>query len=366
MATLPRVQHDHALIGEAAKIPTTPSTPVFSVGPLALPYPRRIVDLTIKVSAPITGSNLPIILLSHGHGMSNNLSSLNGYGPLANFWAAHGFVVIQSTHLSSKSLSLRKTTSGAPLYWRSRVEDMSFIIDHLSDIESMVPTLQGRLDRSRIAVAGQSLGGHTATILLGATLTDPDTGITHSLVDPRIKAGIVIAAPGNGGSDLSDFAYENYRSLSHPSFAEMKTKALVVVGNQDASPYLSKRGADWRADPFPYTYSPGPKDLLTLIGGEHGLGGIAGYDAKETTDESPLVVAVVQRMTVAWLRGALGEESKAWGRRVRLWRGSREWGVLSRSERLSYRGSFSLKMLSRRLERHWIGRRERGGYAPGT
>jgi fermentation-respiration switch protein FrsA (DUF1100 family) len=201
---------------------------------------------------------------------------------------------------------------------------MSFIIDHLSDIESFVPTLQGRLDRSRIAVAGHSLGGHTATIILSATLADPDTGITHSLPDSRIKAGIVIAAPGNGGSNLSDFAYENYRSLRQPSFAEMKTKALVVVGDQDVSPYLSKRGADWRADP--YKHSPGPKDLLTLVGGEHGLGGIAGYDAKETTDESPLMVAVVQRMMLAWTRGALGEESEAWGEACKCFGGARGSG----------------------------------------
>jgi hypothetical protein len=126
-----------------------------------------------------------------------------------------------------------------------------------------------------------------------------------------------------GGSDLSDFAYENYRSLRHPSFAEMKTRALVVVGDQDVSPYLSKRGADWRADPD--KHSPGPKDLLTLVGGEHGLGGIAGYDAKETMDESPLMVAVVQRMTVAWLRGALGEESEAWGEACKALEGL--WGV---------------------------------------
>lgn len=53
---------------------------------------------------------------------------------------------------------------------------------------------------------------------------------------------MVIAAPGNDGSDLSNFAYENYRSLRHPSFAEMKPKALIVVENQDVSPYLSKRG----------------------------------------------------------------------------------------------------------------------------
>jgi predicted dienelactone hydrolase len=309
-ATVHRAPKDHALIGEAANLPSSTPVPVISVGPLVLPCPGRIVDLQLKVSAPITGTNLPIILFSHGHGMSNNLSSLNGYGPLANFWAAHGYVVIQPTHLSSKSLSLPPTTPDAPLFWRSRAEDMSFILDHLDTIESHVPTLQGRLDKTRIAVAGHSLGGQTATILLGATLTDPDSEEVYSLSDPRIKAGIVIAAPGNGGKDLSTFAYENYACLRHPSFAEMKTKALVVVGDKDASPYLSTRGADWRADP--YEYSPGPKDLLTLVGGEHGLGGIAGYDAKETTDESPVMLAIVQRMTVAWLKSALGGGGEAW------------------------------------------------------
>ena len=71
---------------------------------MVLPAPGRAVDLQVRVSAPVTGSELPIILLSHGHGPSNNLSSLNGYAPLANFWAAHGFVVIQPTHLSSRTL----------------------------------------------------------------------------------------------------------------------------------------------------------------------------------------------------------------------------------------------------------------------
>jgi hypothetical protein len=94
---------------------------------VVLKVPERAVDLQIRVSAPTTGRNLPIILLSHGHGISNNLSSLNGYDPLANFWAAHGFIVIQPTHLSSKTLSLDPKTPGAPLFWRSRAEDMKSI-----------------------------------------------------------------------------------------------------------------------------------------------------------------------------------------------------------------------------------------------
>ena len=36
-----------------------------------------------------------------------------------------------------------------------------------------------------------------------------------------------------------------------------------------------------------------------------GLGGVSGYDAAETTDESPERVATVQRLTWAYLRSAL-------------------------------------------------------------
>ncbi len=105
---------DHAAIGKAGNIPVSAPTPVVSVSPVVLSSPERAVDLQVRVSAPVAGHDLPIILLSHGQGRSNHLSSLNGYGPLADFWAAHGFVVIQPTHLSSRTLSLDPKTPGAP------------------------------------------------------------------------------------------------------------------------------------------------------------------------------------------------------------------------------------------------------------
>lgn len=42
---------------------------------------------------------------------------------------------------------------------------------------------------------------------------------------------------------------------------------------------------DWSEDP--YRLSPGADQLPTVFGGEHSLGGIPGYEAAETTDESP-------------------------------------------------------------------------------
>jgi predicted dienelactone hydrolase len=284
--------------------------PVLSVSPVVLSAPGRAVDLQVRVSAPVTGSELPVILLSHGHGSSNNLSSLNGCAPLANFWAAHGFAVIQPTHLDSKTLNLNPDDPEAPLYWRSRAEDMKRILDQLDVIEAAVPQLPGRLDRSKVAVAGHSLGGHTASLLLGARLTDPHDGTEANLAEPRIKAGVLLAAPGRGGDALSEFAAKHYSFFSTTDFSEMTTPALVVAGDKDTSPHLTVAGADWHADP--YFLSPGPKSLLTLFDAEHGLGGVSGYDAAETTDENPERVAAVQRLTWAYLRTEFYPRDSAW------------------------------------------------------
>src|SRR4051812_4173675 len=129
------------------------STPVISYSPVVLSVPGRPVDLEVRVSAPATGTDLPVILLSHGHGFANNLSSLNGYAPIANHWAALGFVVVQPTHLSSRTLtSLVSDAPGAPYFWRSRAEDMSQILDQFDLIEYAVPQLAGRVNRDQVAV----------------------------------------------------------------------------------------------------------------------------------------------------------------------------------------------------------------------
>ncbi|QUX29634.1 chlorophyllase [Nocardiopsis akebiae] len=287
-----------------------PAAAVLSVSPVVLPAPDRAVDLEVRVSVPRTGGELPIVLLSHGHGPSHHLSSLNGYAPLADFWATHGFAVIQPTHLSSRTLDLDPDTPGAPLYWRSRAEDMTRVLDRLDEIEAAVPGLSGRLDRSRVAVAGHSMGGHTASLLLGARLTDPRDGKVVDLSEPRITAGVLLAAPGAGGDSLTESTTRDYPFLSTTDFSTMTTPALVVAGDADDSAHLTVRGPQWHVDP--YLLAPGPKTLLTLFGAEHGLGGISGYDVAETTDESPGRVSAVQRLTWAYLRDRFHPGDPAW------------------------------------------------------
>ena len=299
------------LITVARHLPITPATPAISVSCVTLAAPSRGLALELRVSAPTTGRDLPVVLLSHGHGPSLYIPSKDGYGPLVNFLAEHGFVVIQPTHLNSKVAGLPADAPGGPLFWRSRVEDMKLILDRLDQIEEQVPFLAGRLSPTRIAAIGHSLGAQTVGMLLGARLTDPnDAGaIDVDLIEPRIKAGVLLAAPGNGGADLSAYAAEHYSALN-PDFAAMVTPALVVAGDSDISPHLTVRGADWHADP--YHCSPAGKWLLTLTGAGHGLGGIAGYDAAETDDENPERQAVALRMTWAYLRSALDASDPAW------------------------------------------------------
>ncbi|MEV7085466.1 chlorophyllase [Streptomyces sp. NPDC093085] len=297
---------------------TTPATadflgspvPVLSYSPVTLSVPGRPVDLQVRVSAPETGTGLPVILLSHGQGPSNNLSSLNGYAPLVNFWASQGFVVIQPTHLSSRTLShLVADAPGAPFFWQSRSEDMSHILDRLDVIEKAVPLLAGRIDHTRIAAAGHSFGGFTSSLLLGARVTDPDTGKEVDLTEPRITAGVLLAAPGRGDV-LNGPMADALPVLRTIDFSTMTAPALVVVGDEDDSPHFTDMGPAWHADP--YTLGPGPKSLLTLFGAGHALGGIPGHDVAETTDESPERVAAVGRLTSAYLSSRLHPGDHAW------------------------------------------------------
>jgi pimeloyl-ACP methyl ester carboxylesterase len=283
-------------------------TQVLSISPIVLPAPGRAVDLQLRVSAPVKGTELPILLLSHGHGPSNFVSSLYGYAPLANYFAAQGFVVMQPTHLDSKTLPFRVSDHpDAPLFWRSRAEDMTQILDQLDAIERAAPALTGRLNRSKVAVIGHSMGAHTASVLLGTRHTDRD-GKVVTVAEPRIRAGVLLAAPGRGDA-LSAYAREHYPFFSTIDFSKMTTPALVVAGDKDDSTHLTTAGPAWHADP--YVLSPSPKSLVTLFGAEHSLGGVAGYDLSETTDENPERAAVVARLAWAYLWSAL-YENRTW------------------------------------------------------
>jgi pimeloyl-ACP methyl ester carboxylesterase len=296
-------------VERAFRTPLPPATPIVSYSPLTFNVPNRLIPLEARVTMPTTGDKLPIVLISHGHGQSNYLSSIRGYGPLVDFYGAHGFVVIQVTHQDSKILGLNspQNPEGAT-FWRSRAEDFHHVLDRLDEIEATVPGLAGRLDRSRIAVVGHSMGGHTSAMLAGATVTDIHTGEKVDLSEPRISAFIMIS-PAGDGKDAAPWLRENYPENLNTDYGTMKRPALVIVGDKDFNANFSAR-RDWRADA--YNQGPSLKTLLTVFGAEHIFGGISGWDARETSDDNPSRVQGVQQATWAYLRSALYPEDRVW------------------------------------------------------
>ncbi|MFC0542993.1 alpha/beta hydrolase family protein [Kutzneria chonburiensis] len=279
----------------------TTTAPVLSYSPLTLAMPGRPVDLQVRVSSPATGTDLPVIVFSHGHGATNNLSSLNGYAPIVSLWAAAGFVVVQPTHLDSATLRDQLTdVPGAPLFADERPTDLIHIIDRLDEIERAVPLLQGRIDHDKIAVAGHSYGAWAASILLGAN---------GDLLDPRVKAGVLLGAPGRGGDVLNGPMAEAVPFMRVIDYSTMTTPALIVYGDRDDSQHFTDLGPDWHADP--YHLSPAPKAMLTVVDSGHILGGISGYDSTESAmldDENPAQVEAIGRLTAAYLHAQFDKQ----------------------------------------------------------
>ncbi|MFH8582839.1 alpha/beta hydrolase family protein [Streptomyces celluloflavus] len=275
---------------------------IVAVKPITVPAPGRSVDLQVKVTAPPSGRNLPVIVFSHG-----NAWSMDGYEPLADRWAATGFIVVQPTHLDSRRNGIKWDDPRFATIWRVRITDLHAVLDGLGDILRQAGDLETRVDHERIAIVGHSWGAQTAGALLGARVLDADGIPGEDFSHSAVSAGALIAATGTGDT-LTPFAAEHL-SFMRPDHSTMTAPTLVIAGGRDQS-QLSTRGPEWFTDA--YHLSPAPKSLLAIAEGEHTLGGLAGEMVAETTDEDPARVALVADAISAYLHDAFKLDNAAW------------------------------------------------------
>ncbi|MFH8555462.1 alpha/beta hydrolase family protein [Streptomyces celluloflavus] len=275
---------------------------IVAVKPITVPAPGRSVDLQVKVTAPPSGRNLPVIVFSHG-----NAWSMDGYEPLADRWAATGFIVVQPTHLDSRRNGIKWDDPRFATIWRVRITDLHAVLDGLGDILRQAGDLETRVDHERIAIVGHSWGAQTAGALLGARVLDADGIPGEDFSHSAVSAGALIAATGTGDT-LTPFAAEHL-SFMRPDYSTMTAPTLVIAGGRDQS-QLSTRGPEWFTDA--YHLSPAPKSLLAIAEGEHTLGGLAGEMVAETTDEDPARVALVADAISAYLHDAFKLDNAAW------------------------------------------------------
>ncbi|WP_432519108.1 alpha/beta hydrolase family protein [Kineococcus sp. SYSU DK006] len=287
---------------EGHPVPAALDRRLIAVKPITVPTTGRGIDLQVKVTAPADGTNLPVLVFSHG-----NAWSMDGYEPLVDRWAAAGFVVVQPTHLDSRRHRIGVDDPRFPTIWRLRIADLHAVLDTLDDVLEQVPALPARVDASRVAVVGHSWGGQSAGALLGARVLDAEGTPGEDFTHPSVSAGALIATTGTGDT-LTPFALEHLPFM-RPDYTSMTTPALVIAGGEDRSA-MSTRGPDWFTDA--YHLSPAPKRMLTITDGEHTLGGLAGEAVRETTDEDPERVALVADAVAAYLLDVLGDDTSAW------------------------------------------------------
>jgi len=308
---------------------------VYSVaisGDIQLHDRKRNRDLSVKVYAPDAPGRYPVIVFSHGAG-----GSKESFGPLARYWASHGFVSIHPSHPDALAGS-RSGTGGTPQRGHAlaglvarvedsptagvnRARDLSSVIDGLAQVETAVPALKGKLDRKRIGVGGHSLGAAAAMLIGGATVDLSPSEKDRTFLDPRVRAILSVSAPGAGKLGLTE---RSWRKLFLPM--------LTVTGSRD--PGEGGQGSEWKRQPFSLSRG-GEKYHLSLegathhsFGGELAGGGLAagglgpglrarlsggrrvGFGGRQLGDESGIFEAM-KAATLAFWTAYLKDDVKA-------------------------------------------------------
>jgi predicted dienelactone hydrolase len=282
----------------------TAEAPITSVDPIAVPGSASAHKLLVRITAPVVGRNLPVILLSHGNRLSRE-----DYRPLVEYWARSGYVVVQPDHADASTDGF-PPAANPPGMWQTRVEDMHRTLDALSLIVRRVPGLSGRVAIGNVAMVGHSLGGLTTMMIDGAK-PKFDAGAV-AMADPRIKA-ILLLAPTGDGADLAP-AFQTRSPYVNVDFSTMRGPVFLVAGGADDAAPMAGRGVAWRRDP--YRLSPsGSACMIVVAGAGHYLGGINGPAMRPEGDATPERLRLVRETTTRFLDASLKGEGgpfRAW------------------------------------------------------
>jgi len=158
---------------------------------------EKFQELTFCIYHPLEEGIYPVILISHERGGTQHSNE-----SFARYWSRHGYICIVPSHRDPEEIDIEdhgEEEKGPPsLAIRSlqhRTEDIRFILDSLSDIESSSLPENIRLDPERIGLAGIEWGAHAAQLMGGAILTDSKSQVPTSCPDKRIRAFLMLDPP---------------------------------------------------------------------------------------------------------------------------------------------------------------------------
>jgi predicted dienelactone hydrolase len=216
-------------------------SPVGVIPDVTLSDAQRNRDIRITIEYPIRSGSFPLIVVSHASGLSNR-----SYPGLTAHWASYEYVVIRVSHADNDTNIDAMTTA----LWRDRVRDITFTLDSLTSLAERYPELQGKIDATKIGVAGHGRGAVTA-LMLGGLRTFPGA---VTFADPRVKAVVAMSPAGP----------QQAWGLTNESFAEVRVPALFMTGSRDTGATETET-VEWRQQAFQLAPA-GDKWLVTIEG----------------------------------------------------------------------------------------------------
>jgi len=251
--------------------------------------------MTVRISYATGDGPFPLIIFSQGA-----LCPKHMYVRLTDHWASHGYVTISPVHIDSESVGLKFQDLSDKDLALSRVEDMRYILDHLDDIEVVVPGLKGKLNHTLVASAGHSFGGQIAMALAGLSLRKETTGEVVNTGDPRIKASVVLGGVGK----LPNVPGRAWDNLKLPLYAAGGTLDLGRTGQGPAHPWRWRMGG--------YDNSPtGDKYGVVLENADHYYGGLICRENAGETNADFEGLTIIRGTSTAFLDAYLKGDSEA-------------------------------------------------------
>ncbi len=258
--------------------------------PLAWRVGQR--SLRIRLIEPAGDGPFPLAIFSHGFA-----SDIDKYDALLEHWASHGYLSIAPYHRDGGGMlrgifnSLREGNDGLIA---ARVADIKLILDHLPELDALIPGLYSRIDRQRIAVTGHSFGAFTAQQFGGAAAVDPETGARIEARDERIRAVVSISPPG-----------EMFGLINQQSWLAMDVPMLATTGTWDVD---GRFVTDWRQHALSYESAlPGKNWLLVVEGADHYLGNLICRPEREEAPQHD-ALRMVNAVAVSFLNAQLKDD----------------------------------------------------------
>jgi len=227
-----------------------------------LNMPGRKTALQYRAVFSRSAKNMPVIIWSHGA-----FGSHNAYNPLAEYWASHGYLVLQPTHSDSMREGTKPNVKNPMAFkdWAQRPREVSYLIDQLQNLETLIPELKGRVERQLIGIGGHSFGAQTAQLLAGMTAKRGFLAgdAPESFREKRASVFVIISPQGTNA--LSD----------KRSFVSIDAPFLMVTGTNDKAAN-NDQNYTWRLEAWNNAPSAPDRYLLLIDGAYHNFGGISG------------------------------------------------------------------------------------------